>query len=131
MPGVVSTVDNSKVIIKSGNINAWIFDGSLSQSNGATVIEGNSSVEISGGTISGQVFGALMGGTPILQPFKLPLKAIQASNLQEELSPVMCLAARVQIATSIEAALMPTFTAIRLLKSSIMHLWTETYLADP
>ncbi len=74
VPGVVSTVDNSKVIIKSGNINAWIFGGSLSQSNGATVIEGNSSVEISGGTISGQVFGGSYGWDADTSTFQATVK---------------------------------------------------------
>lgn len=59
--GVVSTVDSSKVVVKSGTISSWIFGGSLSQSNGATVVTGDSSVEILGGDISGQVFGGSYG----------------------------------------------------------------------
>lgn len=59
--GVVSTVDNSKVVVKSGTISSWIFGGSLSQSNGATVVSGDSSVEILGGEITGQVFGGSFG----------------------------------------------------------------------
>lgn len=59
--GVVSTVDSSKVVVKSGTISSWIFGGSLSQSNGATVVTGDSSVEILGGEITGQVFGGSFG----------------------------------------------------------------------
>ncbi len=124
-------MDNSKVIIKSGNINAWIFGGSLSQSNGATVIEGNSSVEISGGTISGQVFGGSYGWDADTSTFQATVKGDTSVKLTGGTVTGYVFGGSLQIATSIEAALMPTFTAIRLLKSPIMHLWTEAYLADP
>ena len=55
--GLVSTVDTSKVIVKSGTINGSIYGGSHSQSHGSTLVTGDSSVEMTGGNVTGNVFG--------------------------------------------------------------------------
>lgn len=55
--GLVSSVDSSKVYVKSGEIKGDVYGGSHSQSHGSTVVTGDSSVEMTGGNVSGDVAG--------------------------------------------------------------------------
>lgn len=55
--GLVSSVDNSKVIVKSGTIMGNIYGGGHSQSHGSTLVTGDASVEMTGGDVSGNVYG--------------------------------------------------------------------------
>ena len=55
--GLIASVDSSKVVVKSGTVNGDIYGGGHSQSHGSTVVEGDASVEIVGGEITGNVFG--------------------------------------------------------------------------